>query len=166
MVAPVVAAIMIRWMFNDQFGVVNASSSRRSACRRSPGWRSAGAHSRSARRSLAMDAVVRAAAARGPAEPSQGAFRGAAIDGATKWRVFRYLTLPMLRSAGMVVCIVIRSIDAFTPSTSSGRSRPAAPRGRPTQNHHVQSEGKASMRMPMTGNPNDFSVMVQQSAIA
>ena len=25
MVAPVIAAIMIRWMFNDQFGVVNAA---------------------------------------------------------------------------------------------------------------------------------------------
>jgi multiple sugar transport system permease protein len=43
-----------------------------------------------------------------PREP----FEAAAIDGASRWRVFRYLTLPMLRPV-MVVCIVIRSIDAF-----------------------------------------------------
>ena len=37
MVAPVIAAIMIRWMFNDQFGVVNAVARACSASRRSPG---------------------------------------------------------------------------------------------------------------------------------
>ena len=39
-------------------------------------------------------------------------FEAAAIDGATAWRVFRYLTLPMLRPV-IIVCVVIRSIDAF-----------------------------------------------------
>ena len=39
-------------------------------------------------------------------------FEAAAIDGTTRWRVFRYLTLPMLRPV-IVVCIVIRTIDAF-----------------------------------------------------
>ena len=39
-------------------------------------------------------------------------FEAAAIDGTSRWRVFRYLTLPMLRPV-IVVCIVIRSIDAF-----------------------------------------------------
>jgi len=43
-----------------------------------------------------------------PREP----FEAAAIDGTTAWRVFRYLTLPMLRPV-IVVCVVIRSIDAF-----------------------------------------------------
>ncbi len=43
-----------------------------------------------------------------PKEP----FEAAAIDGTTAWRVFRYLTLPMLRPV-IIVCIVIRSIDAF-----------------------------------------------------
>ena len=51
-----------------------------------------------------------------PKEP----FEAAAIDGTSPWRVFRYLTLPMLRPV-IVVCIVIRAIDAFRPSTSSGR---------------------------------------------
>ena len=39
-------------------------------------------------------------------------FEAAAIDGATRWRVFRYLTLPMLRPV-IVGCVVIRAIDAF-----------------------------------------------------
>src|SRR5438045_9117043 len=43
-----------------------------------------------------------------PKEP----FEAAAIDGTTSWRVFRYLTLPMLRPV-IVVCVVIRAIDAF-----------------------------------------------------
>jgi multiple sugar transport system permease protein len=43
-----------------------------------------------------------------PKEP----FEAAAIDGATRWRVFSQLTLPMLRPV-IVVCVVIRSIDAF-----------------------------------------------------
>src|SRR6266436_3007195 len=43
-----------------------------------------------------------------PAEP----FEAARIDAASAWRTFRYITLPMLRPV-MVVCIVIRAIDAF-----------------------------------------------------
>src|SRR5262249_57341043 len=43
-----------------------------------------------------------------PHEP----FEAAQIDAAGAWRTFRYITLPMLRPV-MVVCIVIRAIDAF-----------------------------------------------------
>src|SRR5438876_38379 len=43
-----------------------------------------------------------------PPEP----FEAARIDAASAWRTFRYITLPMLRPV-MVVCIVIRAIDAF-----------------------------------------------------
>jgi multiple sugar transport system permease protein len=43
-----------------------------------------------------------------PKEP----FEAAAIDAAGPWRMFRSLTLPMLRPV-IVVCVVIRSIDAF-----------------------------------------------------
>ena len=39
-------------------------------------------------------------------------FEAAAIDGTSTWRVFRHLTVPMLAPV-IVVCIVIRSIDAF-----------------------------------------------------
>jgi multiple sugar transport system permease protein len=43
-----------------------------------------------------------------PKEP----FEAAAIDAASKWRVFTHLTVPMLRPV-IAVCVVIRSIDAF-----------------------------------------------------
>ena len=39
-------------------------------------------------------------------------FEAAAIDGTSAGRVFRHLTLPMLAPV-IVVCVVIRSIDAF-----------------------------------------------------
>src|SRR2546430_7603110 len=43
-----------------------------------------------------------------PPEP----FEAAQIDAASAWRTFRHITLPMLRPV-MVVCVVIRAIDAF-----------------------------------------------------
>lgn len=113
MVAPVVAAIMIRWMFNDQFGIVNVVF----------GLVGLPEQPWLAQRSTAFAVILMAdiwlwtpwfallllAGLQSlPKEP----FEAAAIDGASRWRVFRYLTLPMLRSV-MVVCIVIRSIDAF-----------------------------------------------------
>jgi multiple sugar transport system permease protein len=113
MVAPVVAAMMLRWMFNDQFGIVNVVME-----------------------SLGLDPVpwlaqrwtafaivlladfwlwtpwfmilLLAGLQSLPIEP----FEAAAIDGASKWRIFRYLTLPMLQPI-IGVCIVIRAIDAF-----------------------------------------------------
>ncbi len=113
MVAPVVAAIMIRWMFNDQFGIVNVALQAIGL----PGqawlaqrWTAFGVI-------LVADiwlwtpwfALLLLAGLQSlPKEP----FEAAAIDGASSWRVFRYLTLPMLRPV-MVVCIVIRAIDAF-----------------------------------------------------
>jgi multiple sugar transport system permease protein len=113
MVAPVVAAIMIRWMFNDQFGIVNVVLD---VFGISPvPWL--------AQRWTAFGVIVAAdvwlwtpwfallllAGLQSlPREP----FEAAAIDGATPWRTFRYLTVPMLRPV-MVVCVVIRSIDAF-----------------------------------------------------
>ena len=113
MVAPVVAAIMIRWMFNDQFGVVNAALEALGL----PGqpwlaqrWGAFGVI-------LLADVwlwtpwfalLLLAGLQSLPREP----FEAAAIDGASAWRVFRFLTLPMLRPV-MVVCIAIRAIDAF-----------------------------------------------------
>lgn len=113
MVAPVVAAIMIRWMFNDQFGIVNVVLELVGL----PGqpWL--------AQRWTAFSVILfadiwlwtpwfalllLAGLQSLPREP----FEAAAIDGASRWRVFRYLTVPMLRPV-MVVCIVIRAIDAF-----------------------------------------------------
>lgn len=113
MVAPVIAAIMIRWMFNDQFGVVNAVLDVFGIA--PVAWLT--------NRWTAFLAILLtdiwlwtpwfallllAGLQSLPSEP----FEAAKIDGASVWRTFRFITLPMLRPV-MVVCIVIRAIDAF-----------------------------------------------------
>jgi multiple sugar transport system permease protein len=113
MVAPVIAAIMVRWMFNDQFGIVNVILE--AIGLEGQPWM--------AQRWSAFGVIVLtdiwlwtpwftllllAGLQSLPKEP----FEAAAIDGTTPLRVFRYLTLPMLRPV-IVVCVVIRSIDAF-----------------------------------------------------
>ncbi len=113
MVAPVIAAIMIRWMFNDQFGVVNAVLEGLGVTPIS--WLT--------QRWTAFlvilitdvwlwtpwfALILLAGLQSLPPEP----FEAAQIDAASAWRTFRYITLPMLRPV-MVVCIVIRAIDAF-----------------------------------------------------
>src|SRR5437879_13016289 len=112
-VAPVVAAIMVAWMFNDQFGSVNAVLE--GIGLEGQPWL--------VQRWSAFCIIVLtdiwlwtpwfmllllAGLQSLPKEP----FEAAAIDGTTSWRVFRYLTLPMLRPV-IVVCVVIRSIVAF-----------------------------------------------------
>jgi multiple sugar transport system permease protein len=113
MVAPVIAAIMLRWMFNDQFGIVNVILE---------GLGFEGQPWMVQRWSafavvLATDVwlwtpwftiLLLAGLQSLPKEP----FEAAAIDGASRWRVLRYLTLPMLRPV-IAVCVVIRAIDAF-----------------------------------------------------
>ena len=113
MVAPVIAAIMMRWMFNDQFGIVNAVLEGLGL--EGQPWL--------VERWSAFGIIVLtdiwlwtpwftllllAGLQSLPKEP----FAAAAIDGTTAWRVFSHLTLPMLRPV-IVVCIVIRAIDAF-----------------------------------------------------
>lgn len=113
MVAPVVAAIMIRWMFNDQFGIVNVVVE---ALGFEPvPWL--------AQRWTGMSVVIATdiwlwmpwfalillAGLRSlPPEPREAAM----IDGASAWQIFRNVTLPLLRPV-LMVCIVIRAIDAF-----------------------------------------------------
>src|SRR5262250_2105567 len=113
MVAPVIAAIMIRWMFNDQFGVVNAAVEGLGFAPVSwltQRWTAFGVI-------LLTDVwlwtpwfalILLAGLQSLPPEP----FEAARIDAASAWRTFRHITLPMLRPV-MVVCIVIRAIDAF-----------------------------------------------------
>ena len=113
MVAPVIAAIMIRWMFNDQFGVVNAALEGLGLAPISwltQRWTTFAVI-------LLTDVwlwtpwfalILLAGLQSLPPEP----FEAARIDAASAWRTFRYITLPMLRPV-MVVCIVIRAIDAF-----------------------------------------------------
>ena len=113
MVAPVIAAIMVRWMFNDQFGIVNVvleAIGLEGQPWMAQRWSAFGVI-------LFTDIwlwtpwftlLLLAGLQSLPKEP----FEAAAIDGTTPLRVFRYLTLPMLRPV-IVVCVVIRSIDAF-----------------------------------------------------
>jgi multiple sugar transport system permease protein len=113
MVAPVVAAIMITWMFNDQFGIANVIMQ---ALGFEPVPWMIG-------RWTAMTVVIMtdiwlwtpwftililAALQALPPEPHEAA----RIDGANAWQVFRNITLPLLRPV-LMVCIVIRTIDAF-----------------------------------------------------
>lgn len=113
MVAPVIAAIMVRWMFNDQFGIVNVileTIGLEGQPWMAQRWSAFGVI-------LFTDIwlwtpwftlLLLAGLQSLPKEP----FEAAAIDGTKPLRVFRYLTLPMLRPV-IVVCVVIRSIDAF-----------------------------------------------------
>jgi multiple sugar transport system permease protein len=113
MVAPVIAAIMIRWMFNDQFGIVNVVLGVFGVPQiawLTQKWTAFLAI-------LLTDiwlwtpwfALLLLAGLQSlPPEP----FEAAQIDAASAWRTFRYITLPLLRPV-IVVCIVIRAIDAF-----------------------------------------------------
>jgi len=113
MVAPVVAAIMLRWMFNDQFGIVNAVLEGLGVEGQPwlvERWTAFGVI-------LLTDIwlwtpwytlLLLAGLQSLPREP----FEAAEIDGTSTWRVFTHLTVPMLRPV-IVVCVVIRAIDAF-----------------------------------------------------
>lgn len=113
MIAPVVAAIMITWMFNDQFGVVNVILQ---ALGFEPivwflyRWTSMAIV-------IMTDIwlwtpwftiILLAGLQSLPHEPREAAM----IDGAGPWLIFWKVTLPLLRPV-LMVCIVIRSIDAF-----------------------------------------------------
>ena len=113
MVAPVIAAIMVRWMFNDQFGIVNVVMEALGA--EGQPWLT--------QRWSAFAIIVLTDVwlwtpwfalllLAGLQSLPKAPFEAAAIDGASTWRVFRHLTVPMLAPV-IIVCIVIRSIDAF-----------------------------------------------------
>lgn len=113
MVAPVVASIMIAWIFNDQFGIANVILTGLGlpavAWLVHP-WVSFGI--------LIMTdiwlwtpfyvLIILAALQTMPQAPHEAA----RVDGASEWLVFRLVTLPWLRPV-LLVIIVIRSIDAF-----------------------------------------------------
>jgi multiple sugar transport system permease protein len=113
MVAPVIAAIMLRWMFNDQFGIVNVVLE--AIGLEGQPWLT---QRWSAFAVILLTDVwlwtpwfallLLAGLQSLPREP----FEAAAIDATSRWRVFRYLTLPMLRPV-IAVCVAIRAIDAF-----------------------------------------------------
>src|SRR5258708_3827823 len=113
MVAPVIAAIMMRWMFNDQFGIVNVVLEGLGL--EGQPWL---VQRWSAFAIILLTDIwlwtpwftilLLAGLQSLPKDP----FEAAAIDGTSRWRRFRYLTLPMLLPV-IAVCVVIRAIDAF-----------------------------------------------------
>lgn len=113
MVAPVVASIMIAWIFNDQFGIANvvvtALGFKPVAWLVNP-WMGLGIV-------ILTDVwlqtpfyviILLAGLQTMPREPHEAA----RVDGANAWQVFRNVTLPLLRPV-LLVAVVIRSIDAF-----------------------------------------------------
>lgn len=112
-VAPVITATMMRWSFNDQFGVITTFLSYLGApdiAWLSDRWPSF---------SLIIltdiwiwtpwfTIILLAGLQSLPKEP----FEAALIDAATPWRTFWQVTVPMLRPV-IVVCVLICSIDAF-----------------------------------------------------
>lgn len=113
LIAPVVIATMMRWIFNDQFGLVTIVME-------GLGFDSVSWFSNrwTAFSVIAMTDIwiwtpwftlLFVAALR---SMSREPYEAASIDGASQWRVFRYITLPLLRPV-LLVCIVIRFIDAF-----------------------------------------------------
>jgi multiple sugar transport system permease protein len=113
MVAPVVASIMIAWIFNDQFGIANVVVTSLGfppvAWLVTP-WIGLSVV-------ILTDVwlqtpfyvlIILAALETLPREP----FEAARVDGANAWQIFRNVTLPLLRPV-LLVAIVIRSIDAF-----------------------------------------------------
>jgi multiple sugar transport system permease protein len=113
MVAPVIASMMMRWIFNDQFGVVAAvidALGFGQIAWLSDRWPSfaiivfTDVWLWTPWFTILLLAGLRSL----PKEP----YEAAAIDAASKWRVFTHVTLPMMRPI-MAVCIVIRSIDCF-----------------------------------------------------
>jgi multiple sugar transport system permease protein len=112
-IAPVITATMIRWSFNDQFGVITTFLAFLGApdiAWLSDRWPSFTLV-------ILTDiwiwapwfTIILLAALQG-LPPEQ--FEAAKIDAATPWRTFTHVTLPMLRPV-IVVCVLIRSIDAF-----------------------------------------------------
>lgn len=112
-IAPVITATMIRWSFNDQFGVITTLLAFLGApdiAWLSDRWPSFTLV-------ILTDiwiwapwfTIILLAALQG-LPPEQ--FEAAKIDAATPWRTFTHVTLPMLRPV-IVVCVLIRSIDAF-----------------------------------------------------
>ncbi len=112
-VAPVITATMMRWSFNDQFGVITtfiAWLGLPEVLWLSDRWPSFFVI-------VLTDVwiwtpwftIILLAALQGlPREP----FEAAQIDAAGSWRTFTHVVLPMLRPV-IAVCVLIRSIDAF-----------------------------------------------------
>ncbi|UCE53639.1 MAG: sugar ABC transporter permease [Desulfobacterales bacterium] len=113
MISRVISGVMVRWIFNDQYGILNVILR----------WIGIDPPSWFAERSTAMFLAllaevwtwtpwyaifVLAALQVQPVSPKEAA----RVDGANAWQVFRHVTLPFLRPV-LAVCTLIRTFDAF-----------------------------------------------------
>jgi multiple sugar transport system permease protein len=113
LIAPSVAGLLFRFLFADQYGAVNHLLSLVGI--EGPLW---AANPWAARAAILIGnlwlatpfavLVLLAGMASLPEEP----FEAARVDGARPWQLFRYIMLPLLRPA-LLVILVVRLTDAF-----------------------------------------------------
>lgn len=114
MLAPVVMALMWKFMYNDELGLINHVL-RELGVNRPPLWLT--------ETPLALFSIIIAEVwatvpifvlllLAGLLSIPQELYEAAAIDGGSPWAIFRYVTLPMLQPV-ILVALLIRGMDAF-----------------------------------------------------
>ena len=113
MVAPVVASLAWKFLFSNGYGLINHALDLVGVT--PPSWFASVWLARTTVLvtnlwlALPFDILVLLAGlAALPAEPLEAAL----IDGANRWQVFRYITLPLLRPAILII-LIVRLADAF-----------------------------------------------------
>jgi multiple sugar transport system permease protein len=113
MIAPAVAGYNFRWLFNQQYGVVDAILGDLGLPKvpwlSSPGWALASVLIASIWQNMPLLVLLFLAGLRAlPSEPLEAA----AVDGASAWRTFFAVILPLLRPV-IVIAVMLRIIDLF-----------------------------------------------------
>ena len=108
-VPTVVTARMWEWMYNADFGVINYLLGEKINWLGNPAWAMHAAILMDVWKSTPFVALLLLAGLQNlPAE----LYQAAAVDGATRWTMFRRVTLPLLMPL-MLVVLILRTIDAF-----------------------------------------------------
>lgn len=105
----VVAARMWEWMYNGDFGVVNYLLGTGINWLGNPYWAIHAAIAMDVWKSTPFVALLLLA---GRLAIAPELYQAARLDGANAWRLFRHITLPLLRPLLLVV-LIFRTIDAF-----------------------------------------------------
>jgi len=108
-VPTVVTARMWEWMYNADYGVINYILGAQINWLGSPGWAMHAAILMDVWKSTPFVALLLLAGLQSiPAE----LYHAASVDGASRWTMFRRITLPQLAPL-MLVVLILRTIDAF-----------------------------------------------------
>lgn len=113
MIAPVVGGMAMRFLFSDGYGLINSLLGQIGIT--GPSWLASAWLARGSVMvsnlwlALPFDVLVLLA---GLSSLPQEPFEAAKVDGANRWQTFRYLTLPMLLPAVLII-LVVRLADAF-----------------------------------------------------